>query len=69
VALGRLVDHDELLAGLGVRTVEDGRQLLVVVGAAQPLLAGVAPVSIVLIAVATSSTWPNSSAAMLATRS
>ena len=30
---------------------------------------GVAPVSIVLIVVATSSTWPNSSAAMLETRS
>jgi hypothetical protein len=31
---------------------------------ARPLLSGDAPLSIVLIAVATSSTWPNSSAAM-----
>ncbi len=33
------------------------------------VVVGVAPVSIVLIVFATSSTWPNSSAAMFATRS
>jgi hypothetical protein len=35
----------------------------------RPFGLGEAPVSIVLIAVATSSMWPNSSAAMFATRS
>jgi hypothetical protein len=70
----RVLRQRALAAGdevLRVADAEDAGEGLVVASSlrTRPFCSGEAPVSIVLIAVATSSTWPNSSAAMLATRS
>ena len=68
----RVLRQRALAAGdevLRVADALDGRERRFAASTSTPLSLGEAPVSIVLIAVATSSMWPNSSAAMFATRS